>query len=330
MKHRVSVLFLAGAYAVTAAEQVTPIDRHALATRHNVALTNAVFHSVLQIGNGEFAFGVDATGLQTSMGNTMSQWGWHFFPLPAGQRPEGLKLEAFDTHGRSVGYATNPKGLEALFAWLRENPHRISLGRLRLLLDGRPVALKSLTGFRQELDLWSGLIVTRYTLDGQAVRVETCCHPTRDCVAVRIESPLVGAGRLAVELAFPYGAPGVTGADWNKPLAHTTTLRLSGPQRADLVRQLDADRYAVSVAWSGAVALREVQPHTFTLNSQPDAAALEAVCAFSAQPDASVLPDFHSVKEAAADHWPTFWKSGGAIDLSARALPGLAGLSLFA
>ena len=42
-----------------------PIDRHALVTRHNVVLTNADVYSPLSVGNGEFAFTVDITGLQT-------------------------------------------------------------------------------------------------------------------------------------------------------------------------------------------------------------------------------------------------------------------------
>jgi hypothetical protein len=37
----------------------------------------------LQVGNGNFAFGVDVTGLQTFKPfGTLSTWGWHNFSLP--------------------------------------------------------------------------------------------------------------------------------------------------------------------------------------------------------------------------------------------------------
>ncbi len=123
-----------------AKENATPIDRHALVTRHNVVLDTADPQTAMQVGNGEFAFAVDVTGLQTFYGNTMSHWGWHSFPMPAGKQIEDLKLKEYDTYGRMVGYATSGKGQEELYQWLRENPHRLNLGRLALRLtasDGK-------------------------------------------------------------------------------------------------------------------------------------------------------------------------------------------------
>jgi len=292
------------------------IDRQALVARHHVTLTNAIPNSVLQVGNGEFAFGVDVTGLQTTAGNTMSQWGWHSFPLPLGQRPEDLKLEEFDTHGRPVGYATSATGQENLFRWLRENPHRLNLGRFRLLLDGQPVKPAAMGKLKQQLDLWRGWVVSQYTLAGQPVCVETGCHPDRDAVALRIESPLVSAGRLTVEISFPYGDPGTAGANWNKAAVHKTTMSIDGAQQARLTRELDGDRYSVQLARSKGVNLREAKAHTFFLTPEKTAAAMEFVCSFSPLPETLPLPNFSSIKTLAAEHWEHFWKSGGAIDLS--------------
>jgi hypothetical protein len=273
------------------------IDRKAVVTRHNVSLDKADAKTALQVGNGEFAFCVDVTGLQTLYGNTMSQWGWHSFPLPAGQRVEDFKLTEYDVYGRKVGYATSGKGQEAIYKWLRENPHRLNLGRLRLRTDAvQPV--------RQELNLWRGLITSRYLLSGEPVEAETCCHPTRDIVAVRFSRP------VTVELAFPYGNPQSTGADWKKPAAHQTTLALQ-KNRADFARQLDADRYAVSLAWTGPGTLKEEKAHTFVVGP-----VAEFVCAFGPKPETSALPSFAEVKAASAAHWEKFWNSGGAVDLS--------------
>jgi hypothetical protein len=169
-------------------------------------------------------------------------------------------------------------------------------------------------------------------VDGEPVRVETCCDPTRDIVAVRIESPLVASGRAAVSLSFPYGSPESSGADWTKPGAHTTTVTRPTPNRADFTRQLDADGYFASLAWTTKAALKESAAHTFVLQPAIGEGALEFVCAFwpGQNPEANLpmsrgadlipfaenLPSFAEVKKLCAEHWPAFWKSGGAIDLS--------------
>ena len=70
--------------------QAAPIDRQALVTRHNVALHQFDADNPLSVGNGAFAFTVDATGLQTfpevfthtTPLGTLSDWGWHTSPNP--------------------------------------------------------------------------------------------------------------------------------------------------------------------------------------------------------------------------------------------------------
>src|SRR4051812_34554298 len=82
-----SLILLGLAYPTMAQQKQPPIDRHALVSRHNVVLTAYNGERPLQVGNGEFAFGMDITGLQTfAPFNTMSQWGWHSAPLPAGKK----------------------------------------------------------------------------------------------------------------------------------------------------------------------------------------------------------------------------------------------------
>ena len=68
------------------------IDRKSVVERHRIITTELNSKSPAQAGNGEFAFGVDITGLQTFIPfNTISQWSWHSFPLPAGQKAEDFK-----------------------------------------------------------------------------------------------------------------------------------------------------------------------------------------------------------------------------------------------
>ena len=64
------------------------IDRHALVSRHNIVLHAPDTLGSLSVGNGEFAFTVDVSGLQTFADEyengiplgTQAQWAWHSMP----------------------------------------------------------------------------------------------------------------------------------------------------------------------------------------------------------------------------------------------------------
>src|SRR6266545_8107382 len=72
----------------SASRSSTAIDRAALVSRHNPVMRQLDPLSPLSLGNGEFAFTADITGLQTFPEAyeqamplcTMSQWGWHTAP----------------------------------------------------------------------------------------------------------------------------------------------------------------------------------------------------------------------------------------------------------
>jgi hypothetical protein len=322
------------------------IDRCALVRRHNVTLDKPDPLTPLSVGNGEFAFTADITGLQTfpeyyQQGmplGTQSQWGWHTLSNPQGYKLADV-LEDYPVAGRSVPYASD-KGYSgdysAAASWLRANPHRLHLGQIGLRLtksDGSPAGIEDLTNTSQTLDLWTGLLSSRFDFDGQPVEVLTVCHPSRDLLAVRVKSPLLtsasnsapsplpkgsvkpGQNRLLVSLAFPYGsAEWRNAADWGHPERHTTQQRITGNQ-ADLTRILDADRYYVRIVWSVQGGIRTKSQHDYEIY-QRDEQPLEVVFAFSPTEIAEPLPDFQAVRTAAAQHWQQFWMSGGAIDFS--------------
>src|SRR5205823_9787209 len=139
-------------------------------------------------------------------------WAWHSAPIPAGLDPKQFRYQMFDTYGRDVPYATSNKDQKPLFDWLRENPHRLHLGRIGLLLkraDGSPATPDDLTSIEQTLDLWTGTLTSRFSIAGAPVLVRTCCHPLRDLLAVEIASELIDTGRLSVLVAIPYGSSNV-------------------------------------------------------------------------------------------------------------------------
>ena len=82
----------------TKASSDSRIDRRALVRRHNITLNKSDPLTPLSVGNGEFAFTADITGLQTfpqyhqqgmALG-TQSHWGWHSMPNPDERWCDGL------------------------------------------------------------------------------------------------------------------------------------------------------------------------------------------------------------------------------------------------
>ena len=272
----------------------TPIDRRALVDRHRVVLRAFDPESPLSVGNGEFAFAVDATGLQTFPDafeqttplGTLSNWGWHTAPNPGNWGIETFRHQEFDSHGRPVGYADIPRDERTPeVEWLRANPHRLHLGRIGFRLtkvDGTRARPGDLSGVEQTLDVWSGTIVSRFTFDGAPVEVRTVCHPSLDALSVQVTSPLAGSGRLAIEIHFPYGTGQTVTADWTRPDAHTTTWSRPRAGAARFARRLDADAYSVEASWAPhSASLAEDARHLFVLSPAPGSDTLELTASFT-------------------------------------------------
>lgn len=308
------------------------IDRARLVARHNPVLRRLEPLSPLTVGNGEFAFTADITGLQTFPREyetemplcTMSQWGWHTQPgadggLDATVAARRLRLTNYDTFGRQVGYATSSEGQAQLFNWLRENPHRLHLGQIgfRLLTaDGREATADDIKESEQRLDLWTGILTSRFRFAGSVVKVETAAHPTLDLLAVSIESSLLATGKLGVRFAFPYGSPTMQAADWEKPERHKTTLLGERRGGVELHRQLDADEYRVAINWQGEASFVTEKAHAFLLNPKR-AARFTFVVAFAPRVTPRPLPTFAATLAASRAHWQRFWTRGGAVELAA-------------
>lgn len=290
-----------GVSAATRAQAHT-IDRYALVTRHNPRLTAIDPLSPLSLGNGEFAFTADVTGLQTFPRLyadamplcTMSQWGWHTRPLPSSLQSQTLRPKLYDTYGRKVGYNSSSEGQTELFNWLRENPHRLHLGQIGFDLDPA-----NITEINQELDLWRGVLNSKFKASGEPVSVTTAVHPERDLLAVVIEPP------LAVRIAFPYGSPAMQAADWEAADKHQT--RISADEKV-IARQLDEDAYYVTLKHKGQ--LSSASKHEFLLTAR------EFVVEFSQHKPNEALPTPAETIAASERHWRRFWTHGAAVELA--------------
>jgi hypothetical protein len=310
--------------APLAASAADRIDRPALLARHNPHQTAIDAFSPLSVGNGEFAFTCDVTGLQTFPEAyeagiplcTQSQWGWHSRPAPAGLGAVDYRLREYDTHGRMVGYPTSSEGQKPLYDWLRENPHRLNLARVAFRLkrkSGELAQASDLSAINQTLHLERGLIESRFQFDGAPVHVETACDPELDCLAVSVESALIANGRLEIVIEFPYGSPAINASDFTSVTLHRTSLA-----GRTFEREMDGTRYSVAVAWTGPAQLAQEAPHRFVLKPAKGAPNLLLSCHFRQPGQAGAVGN---VMERSASHWREFWSRGGCVDFSGSTDP---------
>ena len=306
------------------------INRKELVRRHNPTIQSFDPSTPLSVGNGEFAYTADFTGVQTFCKEhqsavplcTMSQWGWHSTPVSRerwGYHLSDLELEPYDTAGRLVGYPTRSAGQESIYSWLRMNPHRFHLGRVGFELStesGEAVTLGDIGRIRQTLDLWSGVLSSSFVCTGVEVNTTTCCHPHRDILAFSVSSGLVSCHRLRFRIDFPYGSGNMTGADWSREQEHSTKVLEIGARGASFVRTMDKTRYIVQLAWTAGARLSRTGSHSFVLEGT-ESETLQLVCGFL--PEDTVryaLPTVEEVLQVSESHWGEFWQHGGAVELA--------------
>jgi hypothetical protein len=235
--------------ALTLSAARAAIDRRAVVARHalRTAVANATQLSPLDVftlGNGDFGFNVDATGLQTFNDtyatavpslldlNTLSSWGWHSKPwsFPRTTDPAAylramnwsyLATAVSATENRTVPYLVGSNLSSEYGGWTASNPHRAGLGQLALravragaALGDDPEALlaAAVVNLTSALDTWAGGVAAAFTLLAPggaafAVTVATAVHPDVDLVSTRVTcARTAGAGGCptALRLALPY------------------------------------------------------------------------------------------------------------------------------
>ena len=302
------------------------IDRQKVVSRHNTFTTVNNPISPAQVGNGEFAFGVDITGLQTFIPfNTMSQWSWHCFPLPVGERVEDFKGFTMATHDRDIKYQMPNCEQTVLSDWLAGNPHRFNLGRVGLVLyknDGSSASLSDLKNTKQVTDLWRGIIKSNFELEGKVVEVITACHPTDDLIGVSISSDLISSGQIKVFFDFPYADgrnQAVYAGDYSKEEAHTSLIESQDRNSAEISRKLDNAEYFVNLNWKPSAGLLSGDTirsrHRFYLDPS-GGKEFEFTCMFSRDRRESSFDSAEDIFSESSQGWAKFWESGAAIDLS--------------
>ncbi|MFO7444937.1 MAG: hypothetical protein R6W90_01160 [Ignavibacteriaceae bacterium] len=310
--------------------QQTSINRYELVHRHFPAVNKPDSLSPFTVGNGEFAFTADITGLQSFPAfyengiplAAQSQWGWHSIPNPNNYTIDSA-YEHYNTYGRKVPYASGQHSEAG--QWLRANPHRLHLGRIGFNIkrenDSR-ITLNDIKNINQTLDLWEGIIKSSFTVEADNVEVETVCNPAADQVAVGIKSTLLQKGKTAIEFEFPYGSTawGRNAADWNSPDSHSTEIVEQDDNSVMLKRKLDAEEYYVSITWQGEAEFKQSGKHLFLLTIAPSE-VFSFTALFLKEKIHQHNPDVLETIAESKEHWQNFWETGGAVDLSESSDP---------
>ncbi len=300
------------------------VDRESVVRRHDPVVHAVDWDSPLTVGNGGFAFTVDVTGLQTFPADyhrqgvpleTLSRWAWVEDENPESYTLADACVEFEQADGSTQRFPTNASG--AAGRWLRMNPRTHPLGQVALdwkKPDGGEFTPADVHDIEQRLDLWHGVIRSRFTLDGRPVKVTTACLPDDDTVVLRIESDLVASGDLGVRLAFPRGhdlaVKNTPGFDWSEPESHSSTL----PEPTRIRRRVNGLTYAVGLS---RPASPSTAPHTFVVHGDPGSRVLEVAIAFGTRVSDPPPPDFAAVEA----HWPAFWQRSAVADFSGSTNP---------
>lgn len=250
------------------------IDRKAVVSRNNPKVTSVDTLSSLTVGNGHFACTVDVTGLQTfpeyySKGmplGTLSDWGWHSFPNKERFNPEEAWVEKDFGRGHKEVYAaefrTEGRQRDAS-NYFRQNPHRLHLGCFGFNFDD-PHRLSDVV---QSLDLWNGLIDSRFKYEDRRYHVQTVCSPSADMVAAKVETK--GKVELVFRVPYPTGRHSDDGCDWRADGPQQLTLKRH-PNAAWIDVRMDDTSYQVRITWKGTATARLEDSHRVVVSGRHD------------------------------------------------------------
>jgi hypothetical protein len=305
------------------------INRFDLVNRHNITINTFDSLASLSLGNGNFAFTTDITGLQTFYKEyengvplgTQSNWAWHTFPNTDNYSLSECE-KYYEFQGRKIPYLHQFKSDRNGKAsdYFRENPQRIHLGITGLKLlnnDGTPAKISDIQNVSHTLNLWEGKVSSNFIFSGQKIYVEAYCHQSLDMIAVKVKSSLFKEKKLMIKWEFPYPVAVNThaGYDFTKPDKHKSIIQKSGNNFVLIKRIIDNDNYYVKIQWNTKAHFKQENIHSFTLIPDNND-EIEFSFLYSPNETVEILPSFDETKKNSIESYRNFWTTGGAVDFS--------------
>jgi hypothetical protein len=261
------------------------IKRYYIVSRYNIENSAIDSKCTLSIGNGEFIFTADITGLQTfpefyTRGiplETMSGWGWHMGEY-------------------------------------RENSYHFCLGLIGLWIlkeNGEEISVSDIKDPVQKLNLLTGEIDSRFNIEGVPVHLKTVCHPDYDMISAKIISELIGKKRLRIKINFPTDEPSPAGYAFNTPQKHTTKI-LSNTNNLAIFRR-NQDNYNV-IVWRNDADLKEAAKNLYYLEPNHADSVYSFSCQFLNNPENGRIQNFGETEAASKKSWEKFWTTSSAVD----------------
>lgn len=334
------------------------IDRKAVVTRHDVKINTIDTLASLSVGNGKFAFTVDATGLQSfpekyqngvPLG-TQAEWGWDSYKNVNGYKFSET-LKEVDQYGRKISYSAQikePARKKEAVEWFRQNAHLLQLGNIGLEItkkDGTLAKPEDIKAINQKLNLWTGKIESSFEVEGTTVKVITTCHQEKDALGFQIESDLIQQKRLKIRVRIPYptGLWGDMGTKWEEKqdvaistvaiegtemgkkwggkLDYQSNLKIKNTSEATITHVMDSISYDINLKWKGVAQIAEKQAHYFLISpSQNKVFELSAEFVLT-EKNKGAIPSFAEVEKSSVSGYDKFWKSGAAIDFAGSTDP---------
>ena len=307
-----------------------PINRMQLVNRHTVVIDSFDSLASLSVGNGHFAFTTDVTGLQSfphAYANavplgTQSEWGWHSF-LNTDNLKDSESLKTYRLNGRDVQYMVqwnSPERNKAASNYFRQNLHRLQLANIGIEItkkDGSVFKLEDVKNIQQTLNMWTGEIHSKFSVDNIPVEVITYCHQQKDIIGVKINSALIQTGALSIRVRLPYPTGGWAdvGNNFADEGKHLSSLKTSSRNSATITHNIDSTNYSMFLNWKGNADIRSRQKHYFLLKPV-NGNTFEFTCQFSANATTNVFASYDKVKANSNMGWASFWKRGAAIDFT--------------
>lgn len=295
------------------------INRKKLIKKHNPVLTKIDTTSPLTVGNGEFAFTVDITGTQSLYQTylndhmplcTMHQWG--FFTTPANNQTgrytqDDVIKTKYNHAGKPVEYMVEKhQNNEDPYMWLRQNPHRANLVRVSLLYKENEIDPNQLTDICQELDLYTGILTSRFCIDGEPVKIITCCHSVESAFGVNIETNM----DISVQLSFPYGSPDMSGSDWRAVGKHKT---INHHGTTLIERVMDNVQMYVRLGDDHLYTRDQVEEHTIVLKFNGDEKRFTVHFHGLGPSQLIGESEYEHCKNSSEKMWGDFWEKTGII-----------------